>query len=612
MPTTTNANPLDKRSLLIVFALALAAAALVGFYQPRHPYFFEISVVSDHTETAKLYCDMGAGIQKKDASVPYRHRVGSTTYRFPLPTGTCKSLRFMPRTSAGYAHMANAMISDRRGKLVAVIGLGQFAPSGDIALFAVTNNVIAIGIMPEVRAPYLTVTFAEPLHLERPAWDPVQDVADILPLFLIVLLGGLTARLYPWHRPAPSPVGTAALDETARTTPLLIRLAILAGATAILFLRLPDRFLNPQFWAEDGFFFTEALRNGVASILLPYGGYLLLVPRLCELAATTIPLEYAPAFLNGAALCIALAILSRVLSPRNPLPGKPLLALVTVLVPHPEDIFLTIENIQWILALGLVLLLISDDARTFRQHAGDIALGIFAGLTGVFSLIFLPFFAWRAFRRWTVASLVLLIVMATVAAIQLWFVADFPTLRPEMKGSFNPWLVPEIVGYQLFFRLFGGEWMPLLAPVPLMIAGGLVVLVLLYSTLSCDGEKRARSLRLTLLAVLFLILAASLYRFKNILFVFTTTIHISRYFFVPQTLFVWLLIAGQASPLLRRRALGCMLLFAYLATSLAFFQAEPLWDYDWAGSVRKIKAGENVAVPINPPGWGFQYIGRPK
>ena len=607
-----NTNPPDKQSLLVVFALAIAMAALAGFYQPRHPFFFEISILSERAEQAKLYCDMGEGIGKNGASLPYRHRVGSTTYRFPLPSGTCKSLRFVPQPGEGNAYLANAAITDRRGKVVTVIGPGQFTPSGNIASFAVTNNVMGIGIMPQVRAPYLTVTFTESLCLKQPAWDPVLDVADVLPLFLIVLLGGLATLIYPWPRMTPPPVCAGASNKTAWAPPLLIQLTILAGAAAILFLRLPDRFLNPQFWAEDGFFFTEALRNGAASILTPYGGYLLLVPRVCELIATEIQLEYAPAFLNGAALCIALAVLARILSPRNPLSFKPLLVLATVSVPHPEDIFLTIENIQWILALGLILLLISDDARTFRQYACDVILAVCAGLTGVFSLIFLPLFVWRAFHRRTAASLALLSVMAVVAAIQLWFVIGFPPLHPEMKTPFNPWQVPGIVGYQLFFRLFGGEWMPGLAPNALVVAGGAVALVLLYLALSRDHREQSRGLRLTLLAVLFLVLAASLYRFKNILFVFMTTIHITRYFFIPQTLFIWLLIDGLASPLLRRRAPGYILLFAYLATSLTFFQANPLWDYDWAASVRMIRAGENVAVPINPPGWGFQYIGRPK
>jgi len=93
--------------------------------------------------------------------------------------------------------------------------------------------------------------------------------------------------------------------------------------------------------------------------------------RLIAAVAIHLPALYVPFFFNITALLVALGVLSRIFSSRVELPFKTLLALSVVLIPRPQDVFLTITNIQWVLALALVLLLLSADAIRCRQHVYD-------------------------------------------------------------------------------------------------------------------------------------------------------------------------------------------------------------------------------------------------
>ena len=57
-------------------------------------------------------------------------------------------------------------------------------------------------------------------------------------------------------------------------------------AATALFLRKPNTFYNPQFWAEDlPVFCLQQREHGWTSILTPHAGYLHLIPRLTAIIA---------------------------------------------------------------------------------------------------------------------------------------------------------------------------------------------------------------------------------------------------------------------------------------------------------------------------------------
>jgi hypothetical protein len=85
------------------------------------------------------------------------------------------------------------------------------------------------------------------------------------------------------------------------------RFVLLASALfVVLALRRPDALLNPQFWAEDGtVYFSQALIGGPATIFLPHAQSLWILPRMVALAATLLPVLWAPFAFNLIALTAA-------------------------------------------------------------------------------------------------------------------------------------------------------------------------------------------------------------------------------------------------------------------------------------------------------------------
>ena len=135
--------------------------------------------------------------------------------------------------------------------------------------------------------------------------------------------------------------------------------AVLAACAVILGLRRAEALTNPQFWAEDAYFFERAYVFGWRAFLEPFAGYLHTVLRMIAQAAVADRPLPRPGDLRG--------VLGR--RPRSmSRPGRCLrrcplprfagaCALAVVLVPDTYEVFLNVVNLQWVLAAGLILLL---------------------------------------------------------------------------------------------------------------------------------------------------------------------------------------------------------------------------------------------------------------
>ena len=330
------------------------------------------------------------------------------------------------------------------------------------------------------------------------------------------------------------------------------------AAGLLLGLRMPDRFLHPQFFAEDAYFYECALAKGARSLVMPYGGYLLTIQRLAAWFATALPPLFVPGFFNAVALgtdrspsppgSFSPASLSRTVSAAGPRHRPP---------PRVEDIFLVFENLQWVMALGLVLLLVSSDARTAGQRLGDGLIAALFGLTGVFSILLLPLFLFRALQRKSRDSWILAAVIGAAALIQIVALLHAPAYRPAGPVAFEPALVPTIFGVRVWEHLFGGNGLLGLSPFTFSLVGALGFIYLVRICARSDLPALERSHRRTFLAVIVLISAASLYRFKDMLGMFLSPEHLERYFFVPEVLCLWLIVTDfSASPLRRGLAIA--------------------------------------------------------
>ncbi|MEO5960816.1 MAG: hypothetical protein ABIZ49_06605, partial [Opitutaceae bacterium] len=84
-----------------------------------------------------------------------------------------------------------------------------------------------------------------------------------------------------------------------------------------------------------------------------------------------------------------------------------------------------------------------------------------------------------------------------------------------------------------------------------------------------------------------------------------------RYFFHVYLACLWLLLLGTREPR-RWISYSAGFLFAWgVAINIPRLRERPLTDYRWADYVDRIRAGERITVPINPPGWNLVLLPRP-
>ena len=411
-----------------------------------------------------------------------------------------------------------------------------------------------------------------------------------------------------WYSSPPSnlPVPSRPPPPWWHSTPG--QMALTAGAfLLVLFARRPETFLNPQLWAEDGpIFFVQADEFGAHALTFPWAGYHNFLLRLIAAVSSPLNARLVPAAYVGMSLLVLLAIVLALFSPRLDLPARPACALAIALIPHTGEAIGNLTNLQWVCGLGFVWLLLARDASTMRQHVTDGVIAFVFGLTGTFSILFAPLFAWRAWRRRTAASIVLAVLVAITAGVQVWAIAHSP---PHPAGQEN--LTVETAALWLGFRLpaalfLPGDWAMRMPRGVLDVLGVLTVATLLV-TAFLPGRHRER--RLLLVAALVAVIVATIFRARHHLTAFAGLNNGDRYLFVPKVLVAWLLISGwsQAGWIRWSTLTACGLL---LLTTATHWRYQRLPDRHWQDYARRIEAGERVeGITVNP-GVIFGHPGR--
>ncbi len=375
---------------------------------------------------------------------------------------------------------------------------------------------------------------------------------------------------------------------------------------ALVFARRPETFLHPQFWAEDGpvFFVQADLLHGRA-LVMPSAGYHHLLLRLIAGAASALDARWIPAAYCAASIIVLAGLALALFSPRLDLPYRAACALAIVLIPHTGEAIGNLTNLQWVGALGLVWLLLARDAGSARQHVTDAAIAVVLGLTGTFSILFAPLFAWRAWHRRTRASIVLGFLVSLAAGVQVWTLVH----NPPPPSDAEPFTVESVwwfVGFRLPADLFLPQVWATQLPRRVLDALGLLTVGALVTVACLPGEQRER--RALLVAALLAVLAATLYRARHGLTAFAGLQNGDRYLFIPKVLVVWLLISGWNRTGMRWiTRLACA---AMLIATCTRWRYERLPDRHWDDYARRIDAGEAVNdVPLNP-GITFSHPGR--
>jgi hypothetical protein len=386
--------------------------------------------------------------------------------------------------------------------------------------------------------------------------------------------------------------------------PLAVTLAACALA---LFARRPESWLNPQFWAEDAYFYERAYAIGGNAFLLPYSGYFHLIPRIVAALSVQLDPRWVPAFFVACSGVLTLYVAARTQSSRSPIPRLAASALAVVLVPDAFEVLHNIVNIQWVLAGGLMLLLLSDDPRRPSQYAHDFIAAVLLGLTGPFSVMLAPLFLWRAAVRRTRASYALAATVVLCGAVQAWAIWRDAAVAPEAVKSASALLA--VPGMRIVGALVAGCFVPPDFPRAVEVSLGLLMLGGVGVLALHRGPSRAE--RGWLAGAILILLGGSLFRCRHLLHDLPRAGFCERYFFHVYLGCLWLLLLSARE---QRRwiSISAGFLFAWaVAINLPRLRERPLVDYRWSDYVDRIRAGEWITVPINPTGWKLVLPPRP-
>lgn len=396
------------------------------------------------------------------------------------------------------------------------------------------------------------------------------------------------------------------------------KLALLAVAILVVFicyLRLAPRLQFGFLWGEDGpVFLKAAYEHGRASLLEPYAGYFHFDARLVTyVMAKMAPLPAMPYLLPWVCVGIYALIAMYLYAASLRLIGstwqRPLvagvMALAPFLVPQTGEVYLSVTNLQWILAPAMLACICELVSPHIADHLSRRqlllrALFLFTGsMTGPFGPIFLIVavcalgMTWRAPRGFDLwASLG---AFALGAAIQGTAIAILSSkgnaAPPEMLKGF-PW-VSEFLNYFIAELFYPGE---LEHHRPGIASAAIAFLAL---TFVCMAAPR-RPYKLALLFLAVMLWYVGVQRSGTADMHVTWTGYGSRYLFVPHILIVWACsITLASSPRKWIKTIAAVGILFIFAASLQRFQTLIWNDQHWTIQ----RSAQDVFEVHLAPGW---------
>lgn len=375
----------------------------------------------------------------------------------------------------------------------------------------------------------------------------------------------------------------------------------------VLFLRRPEAFLNPQFWAEDSrIFYCHALDKGARAVVMGYAGYHHLIPRLIAWCSLAVDPVYAPAVFVYSAVAITVVVGVLMLSARLPLPGKWALALAIVLVPNAGEVFQNPTNLQWILALALLATTLKQDPVRVADWVTDGAVLLLAGLTGPFALLIVPLavLRWAVRRSWQ-SFIILGLTLATSACHLVEYLHFTP--YPQAPGPVDFRQTLAFLSLHLPLELFGAQgWGRYVGQTPCLVAG--LVAVAAWAWFAGDPRKPEGLARWTMLIFALLVVGAALFRVRFDRIGFDDFLSADRYMYISRTLLWWVLILAAGWSTARARTATVLLVIGFILCA-PYLRFHPWIDYHWRNYTDQIRAGEEVMAHCNPD-WDIYFAPR--
>jgi hypothetical protein len=382
---------------------------------------------------------------------------------------------------------------------------------------------------------------------------------------------------------------------------ITLRIGIVGAALAILYLRMPTYFTNPQFWGEDIIFFSWARSHGWASLLMAVSGYFCSVQLLVAIVASYFSPIVAPAIYVYASFLLTLIVVWLVTSPRLDLPGKPLLALAVVVVPMGQEELGTLVNVMWILPIGAFAMLF------MRAGSGFVLLGeaAFVGLvafSGVFSIFLTPLFLWQTvsarntveFRRF----LILTVVVGLGALAQILNILTDPTSIPAFPAIPYSWTLWINLPLSRIMTVFNLHWPP--NRELLGVAVGIAFLIAAISLAFLEPYRKQKSF---MLFFSLFIAVGGMLKFRHSL---GTQLGAQRYFYSGSVFALWFLCCGFGGAYLRYALTSAVALVELMllpaVANTSYFKEDLQWSV-WA---HYIDSGIPTITPTPPGGWNLR------
>jgi hypothetical protein len=379
----------------------------------------------------------------------------------------------------------------------------------------------------------------------------------------------------------------------------------------LLFARKSHALLTPQLWAEDGiiFYLQQDVHGWAKAWLTPYAGYFHFLPRLIATFASFFGPCPTPAIYNGASFFVWCGVVFSLLSPRVTLPGRVWLAFVVVVIPQTGEVLFQLCNVQWITALILVRQLVLRPASTRGEVARDALALVIAALTGPFSLILWPLFAWRAWseRKWSSTRIELGVV--TAAAIAHIVAGFIDPNKPALNAPPAVGQMLAFVGRRVLGVLFFGWNRASSLSHGTQLALGIALVVTTVGILWLLRRTEYFQSALILAATGAILLGTTVLRGGAGLLAEDNINVGDRYLVLPRIVLLWLTIVLAVQVRATKWLVAAVVAWA-IWINRDTYRVPPPTDHHWAENCHKLIGVEPAQVAILPDGWNIDYPGK--
>ncbi|OQW91152.1 MAG: hypothetical protein BWK78_05375 [Thiotrichaceae bacterium IS1] len=167
--------------------------------QSAHVYFEVVFLQSSANGIAQLFYDVGAGFREADSTTA--SVIKSSTpilYRFPLPEGDYRALRFDHINCEATVTLSNARILEVNGTVLQTISARQLVPSQQIQFSKVEGDSVQVTTVVGANDPSLNVSLVTPFSLKS---DNKGSFTTPLKTGLVFLITFSICLFLFWHLP---------------------------------------------------------------------------------------------------------------------------------------------------------------------------------------------------------------------------------------------------------------------------------------------------------------------------------------------------------------------------------------------------------------------------